>query len=90
MIKDPIRQAIDLLRGYIDHPDLYDAIAVLEAAIVQRAAEGWVMVPIEPTPEMISAGRSAPMCATAAHSIIEDYVALYKAMLEAAPSNQKR
>jgi len=54
--------------------------------VMQPATEGWVMAPRHPTPEMISAGRNAPMCATAAHTIIEDYIELYKAMLAAAPA----
>ena len=51
-----------------------------------KPADGWVMVPRRPTPEMITAGRDAPMCATAAHAIIEDYVTLYEAMLAASPA----
>ena len=55
-----------------------------------KPVDGWAMVPRLPTPEMITAGRNAPMCATAAHNIIEDYVTLYEAMLAASPSNTQQ
>ena len=70
---------------------MYEIIAkhrrTIKEAIAQpvQPADGWMLVPIHPTPEMINAGRSAPMCATAAHNIIEDYVELYKAMIAASP-----
>lgn len=72
-----------------DVAQLQQKIATI-VQLLQPIPEGWVTVPLKPTPEMVSAGRAAPMCATAAHSIVEDYVALYKAMLAAAPSNQNK
>ena len=44
---------------------------------------GWALVPIEPTPEMIAAGRDAPV-SSALEDIDADYCAVYKAMLAAA------
>ena len=48
---------------------------------------GFVLVPIVPTPEMIVAGRNAPCVAEdeTEQSVVDDYSAVYKAMLSAAP-----
>ena len=49
--------------------------------------EGWQLVPIEPTPEMIEAGRNAPMILAGndEDDAPQDYINVYEAMLSAAP-----
>lgn len=39
MTKAPLQQALDVLRGCLEHPDATDAIAALEAAIAQPAPQ---------------------------------------------------
>ena len=53
---------------------------------------GYALVPIEPTPEMIAAGRDYPCVVDdyTEQSVVDDYRAVYKAMLAAAPQGDKQ
>lgn len=48
--------------------------------------EGWRLVPVEPTAEMVQAGRNEPLAGEADEDAPEDYRAVYRAMLAAAPA----
>lgn len=50
--------------------------------------EGWKLVPVEPTPEMIRQGRITP-CTADELDADDDYRAVYKSMLSAAPQQKK-
>ena len=52
---------------------------------VQAVPAGWQLVPVEPTPEMVNAGRTTPVPSDIEWDEDEDYRAVYKAMLAAAP-----
>jgi len=52
---------------------------------VQVVPAGWQLVPVEPTPEMVNAGRTTPMPSDSEWDEDDDYRAVYKAMLAAAP-----
>ena len=52
---------------------------------VQAVPAGFVLVPVEPTPEMVNAGRTTPMPSDSEWDEDDDYRAVYKAMLAAAP-----
>ena len=52
-----------------------------------KPADGWKLVPIEPTDEMINAGRIAP-CTADEMDADDDYRDVYKAMLSAAPQGK--
>ena len=52
-------------------------------ATTPAASEGYVLVPIEPTIEMLKAGRDTP-CSAGPDDIEDDYRSIYKAMLAAA------
>jgi len=49
--------------------------------------EGWVLVPKEPTPEMLAAGVTAP--AEPYNDLSGDVANIYRAMLAAAPGMKK-
>lgn len=51
----------------------------------EPAPAGWKLVPVDPTPEMVNAGRICPMPTDSEWDEDEDYRAVYRAMLEAAP-----
>jgi len=51
-----------------------------------QVPEGYKLVPVEPTPEMINAGRICPMPTDIEWDEDEDYSAVYRAMLAAAPT----
>lgn len=51
---------------------------------------GWRLVPMEPTPEMLQAGADEPLAGDSDDDAPEDYRAVYKAMLAAAPSSGSR
>lgn len=53
----------------------------LRAAV---APDSWVLVPLEPTAEMLQAGQDAPV-SESDEDAPEDYKAVYRAMLAAAP-----
>lgn len=46
---------------------------------------GWRLVPVEPTPEMLQAGADEPLAGDHDDDAPEDYRAVFKAMLAAAP-----
>jgi hypothetical protein len=50
-----------------------------------KVPAGFALVPVEPTPEMISAGRTTPMPSDSEFDEDDDYRAVYKAMCAAAP-----
>jgi hypothetical protein len=52
---------------------------------VQAVPAGFVLVPVEPTDSMVNAGRTTPMPSDSEWDEDEDYRAVYKAMLAAAP-----
>jgi hypothetical protein len=52
---------------------------------VPKVTAGFVLVPMEATQEMISAGRTTPMPSDSEFDEDEDYRAVYKAMCAAAP-----
>lgn len=49
-----------------------------------ESERGWKLVPVEPTPEMLQAGRDVE-CTASDDDCAEDYRAVYKAMMAAAP-----
>jgi hypothetical protein len=51
-----------------------------------QVPRGYKLVPVEPTPEMINAGRICPMPTDSEWDEDEDYSAVYRAMLAAAPT----
>jgi hypothetical protein len=51
-----------------------------------QVPNGYKLVPVEPTPEMINAGRICPMPTDTEWDEDEDYSAVYRAMLAAAPT----
>lgn len=51
----------------------------------QAEQAGWVRVPVEPTQEMINAGRTTPMPSDSEFDEDEDYRAVFIAMVAAAP-----
>lgn len=53
--------------------------------LTQQAEQGWVRVPVEPTQEMITAGRTTPMPSDSEFDEDEDYRAVFIAMVAAAP-----
>ena len=57
----------------------------LRSALAQQAEQGWVRVPVEPTQEMINAGRTTPMPSDSEFDEDEDYRAVFIAMVAAAP-----
>ena len=70
---------------------VFDADAVqriVDALPAPKQAEptGYKLVPVEPTPEMINAGRICPMPTDSEWDEEEDYSAVYRAMLAAAPT----
>ena len=46
---------------YEDYATLEDELAKLRAELERRAVDGWKLVPVEPTPEMVSAAEEAYM-----------------------------
>jgi len=56
------------------------------AAPKQAQPEGYKLVPVVATPEMINAGRICPMPTDSEWDEDEDYSAVYRAMLAAAPT----
>lgn len=50
--------------------------------------DGWKLVPLEPAEEMLIAGRNEPLVGENDEDAPEDYRAVYKAMLAAAPSDK--
>ena len=65
---------------------LLDRIASLEAQLSQAQAvpDGWKLVPVEPTEEMLPAGRDTPLSGLE-EDAPDDYKAVFKSMLSAAP-----
>lgn len=59
--------------------------AELQALKGGAVPEGYALVPVEPTPEMLQAGADEPLAGEADEDAPEDYRAVYKAMLAAAP-----
>ena len=57
----------------------------LRAAV---APDSWVLVPLEPTAEMLQAGQDTPV-SESDEDALEDYKAVYRAMLAAAPHPQQ-
>ena len=57
----------------------------LRAAV---ALDSWVLVPLEPTAEMLQAGQDTPV-SESDEDALEDYKAVYRAMLAAAPHPQQ-
>jgi hypothetical protein len=51
-----------------------------------QVPNGYKLVPVEPTPEMVNAGRICPMPTDTEWDEDEDYSAVYRAMLAAAPT----
>lgn len=56
--------------------------------VAQQAEQGWVRVPVEPTQEMINAGRTTPMPSDSEFDEDEDYRA-WQAWMAAAPKGTK-
>jgi hypothetical protein len=54
-------------------------------ALRSAVPAGWRLVPVEPTLEMLQAGRDTPLAGDDAVDAPEDYKAVYRAMLAAAP-----
>lgn len=64
--------------------EIYTAAPQPAQQAVVKPVRGWKLVPVEPTPEMLQAGRDAE-CTATAEDCAEDYRAVYGAMLAAAP-----
>ena len=62
--------------------------ALQASRVAVPATDGWVLVPLEPTAEMLQAGQDAPV-SESDEDAPEDYKAVYRAMLAAAPHPQQ-
>lgn len=62
--------------------------ALQASHIAVPATDGWKLVPLEPTAEMLQAGQDTPVSESDEDSL-EDYKAVYRAMLAAAPHPQQ-
>lgn len=80
--------AVEVLREYSEFP-LADAVAKVAAALRAGPVAGFVLVPREPTPEMLAAGLDGFCNSPAIYVDAEEpdmIAAAYAAMLAAAPS----
>lgn len=68
-----------------EFPEVEAARTAIAQQPAQAVPDGWRLVPAEPTPEMIQAGRDEPLAGEADEDAPEDYKAVYRAMLYAAP-----
>jgi hypothetical protein len=85
-----VAHIMSLVRSYgravsVNHPSAHRELAAVEAALRDAPqAEGWVMVPVEPTYEMMQAGgavnRRPPPTTKAVHA-----GAIYRAMVNGRP-----
>lgn len=84
---------------YLDHRDQLPNIPLIRAVIAAEralqasrvavpATDGWKLVPLEPTAEMLQAGQDTPV-SESDEDAPEDYKAVYRAMLAAAPHPQQ-
>lgn len=62
--------------------------ALQASHIAVPATDGWVLVPLEPTAEMLQAGQEAPV-SESDEDAPEDYKAVYRAMLATAPRHHQ-
>lgn len=62
--------------------------ALQASRVAVPATDGWVLVPLEPTAEMLQAGQDTPV-SESDEDAPEDYKAVYRAMLAAAPRHHQ-
>ena len=62
--------------------------ALQASRVAVPATDGWKLVPLEPTAEMLQAGQDTPV-SESDEDALEDYKAVYRAMLAAAPHPQQ-
>lgn len=68
--------------------DNADAIRAQRQDEQEPATDGWKLVPLEPTAEMLQAGQDTPV-SESDEDALEDYKVVYRAMLAAAPHPQQ-
>jgi hypothetical protein len=95
MTKDEaLRMALKNLLVATNHLDVCPGtVQAAEEALAQPEQPqqaGYVLVPVDPTIEMINAGRDVPCIAEddSEQAVAGDYTSVYRAMLEAAPKAQ--